>query len=82
MLIRFALVVHWAGFLVTISVVGLFTLGVINEARTLSGQLAFMFDDPWRAGMLFSAPVAWLLRFILTGSKVLFPWSKSKEGKQ
>jgi hypothetical protein len=70
MLNRFALVIHW---------LGLFLGG---WAFALGVSIAYEGNDDWAPlgwgfmGFCILLAVGWVIRFILTGSKLIFPWNK------
>ncbi len=75
MINRLALVLHWLGFLLGAVVFGALSLDFIVSAlpggsRTINNLGLVVPIVPLILG--------WVLRFILTGSKVVFPWSKQK----
>jgi hypothetical protein len=81
MLGRFALVIHWLFFLIGLAA-GLSLLGaagyeVIDRGINTDDFLASLIGSPF-VFIGFTA-TGWTIRFILTGSKVIFPWSTPKE---
>lgn len=78
MLDRLAQVIHWIGFIISAFFAVFFIVGLaINLADSIQ-----MDADTMRAFAqlayyaLGALPVAWVIRFILTGHKGLMPWSK------
>ena len=71
MLNRFALVLHWFFFLIGLWASVAALIGIDDGfGLRVFGALFFLFC---------STATGWTIRFILTGSKALFPWSKPKE---
>ena len=68
MIKRLGLVIHWLGFIIgvgsSLSIVAMLFNGGVGIAFSLGGIFFVVFHL-----------VGWAVRFILTGNKLLFPWS-------
>jgi hypothetical protein len=91
---RLSLVVHWLGFLCTAFLMPQVLIALIFTAMALGRDevplifgiflwpiitlmdLTQIFWIPWT--IIFLWPISWLIRFIITGSKIWFPWRVGK----
>lgn len=79
MLNRFGLVIHWIGFIGSVTA---FPFLVIAIAIEIGAVGSFLNQEEGNALMALSfgpLPIGWVIRFILTGHKGLMPWSKAKQ---
>lgn len=86
MINRLALVIHWISFLlfvVGISFLLLFVgVSIVERGPILENLISFLLDEPESAilvfPLIFLAAFAWAIKYVLAGSKAIFPWNKDK----
>lgn len=86
MINRLGLVIHWAGFICIVGLIGVYTLGIFTGSFSrgfvyaASETIEFLFDSPPDGNPVWwiwwAALTHWPIKFIITGNKNLFPWNK------
>ena len=78
MLNRFGLVIHWIGFIGSVTALFYLIVGIAIEGLPNNGSEE-VYAEALAALSFGPLPIAWVIRFILTGHKGVMPWSKAKQ---